>query len=205
MTGGPIGLTGGADDFFAVNPIPGRALRLGSFSFNQNTLWTIRRADDRDRAVPVRVGSRPQPVGPSAQGGPRGRGRAVARQERVRAKLQAFVLGSVIGGIAGIIFMFDGGFVKPDFFVRRPRSTGTWSSSWAASPPSWALRSGAIVYWFVISVLNSVLTQVIGDGWWIFDTTDTGAIRYVLVGLTIVLLLVFRPRPAGRQGRGGHR
>ena len=41
-----------------------------------------------------------------------------------KLKLQAFVLGSVIGGIAGIIFMFDGGFVKPDFFVSQ--TTFNW-------------------------------------------------------------------------------
>ena len=111
-----------------------------------------------------------------------------------KLKLQAFVLGSVIGGIAGIIFMFDGGFVKPDFFVSQ--TTFNWylvvilgGVATVLGPPV-----GAIVYWFVISLLNSLLTQAIGDGWWFIDGTDTGAVRYVLVGLAIVLLLVFRPQ-----------
>ena len=32
------------------------------------------------------------------------------------------------------------------------------------------------------------------DGWWILDSTDTGAVRFVVVGVAIVLLLVFRPQ-----------
>ena len=39
------------------------------------------------------------------------------------------------------------------------------------------------------------MTQAVGaDGWWFISSTETGAVRYVLVGLTIVLLLVFRPQ-----------
>ena len=47
----------------------------------------------------------------------------------------------------------------------------------------------------VMALLNSVLTQAIGtEGWWFISSTETGAVRYVLVGITIVLLLVFRPQ-----------
>ena len=54
---------------------------------------------------------------------------------------------------------------------------------------------GAIVFWFFISAFNSILVQAIGrDGWWIIDSTDTGAVRFVVVGVAIVLLLVFRPQ-----------
>lgn len=196
VTGGPIGLTGGADDFFAVNPIPEGRYGWGSFSFNQNTLWTILVGWTIVIVLCLFVwGLARSPWGRLLKAVREDEDAARSLGKNVfKLKLQAFVLGSVIGGIAGIIFMFDGGFVKPDFFVSQ--TTFNWylvvilgGVATVLGPPV-----GAIVYWFVISVLNSVLTQVIGDGWWIFDTTDTGAIRYVLVGLTIVLLLVFRPQ-----------
>jgi len=196
VTGGPIGLTGGADDFFAVNPIPEGRYGWGSFSFNQNTLWTILVGWTIVIVLCLFVwGLARSPWGRLLKAVREDEDAARSLGKNVfKLKLQAFVLGSVIGGIAGIIFMFDGGFVKPDFFVSQ--TTFNWylvvilgGVATVLGPPV-----GAIVYWFVISVLNSVLTQVIGDGWWIFDTTDTGAIRYVLVGLMIVLLLVFRPQ-----------
>ena len=196
ITGGPIGITGVAKDFYAINPIPDGRYGVGSFSFNQNTLWTISVGWTIVIVLCLFVwGLARSPWGRLLKAVREDEDAARSLGKNVfKLKLQAFVLGSVIGGIAGIIFMFDGGFVKPDFFVSQ--TTFNWylvvilgGVATVLGPPV-----GAIVYWFVISVLNSVLTQVIGDGWWIFDTTDTGAIRYVLVGLTIVLLLVFRPQ-----------
>jgi branched-chain amino acid transport system permease protein len=197
LTGGPIGITGVARDFFAVNPIPEGRYGWGSFSYNQNTLWTMIVGWTLVvlASLFVRGLSR----------SPWGRLLKAVREdeEATRSlgknvfglKLQAFVLGSVIGGLAGIIFTFDGGFVKPDFFVAQ--TTFNWylvvilgGVGTILGPPV-----GAIVYWFVISVFNSLLVQAIGnDGWWFISATDTGAVRFVLVGITIVLLLVFRPQ-----------
>ena len=197
ITGGPIGITGVADEFFAVNPIPSGRYGWGGFSFNQNTLWTMVVGWSLVIVFSLVVWGLVR--------SPWGRLLKAVREDEEAArslgknvfklKLQAFVLGSAIGGVAGIIFTFDGGFVKPDFFVAQ--TTFNWylvvilgGVATVLGPPV-----GAMLYWFVISLFNSLLTQAIGsNGWWIIDTTDTGAVRYVLVGVTIVLLLVFRPQ-----------
>lgn len=196
ITGGPIGLTGVADGFYAVNPFPDGRYGWGAFSFNQNTLWTITVGWCLVALSCLLVWGLAR--------SPWGRLLKAVREDEEAArslgknvfvlKLQAFVLGSIIGGVAGIIFMFDGGYVKPDFFVAQ--TTFNWylvvilgGVATVLGPPV-----GAMVYWFVISVLNSVLTQVIGDGWWFIEGTDVGSVRYVLVGVAIVLLLVFRPQ-----------
>ena len=197
ITGGPIGITGVADDFFAVNPIPAGRYGWGAFSFNQNTLWTMAVGWTTVVLCSLMVWGLVR--------SPWGRLMKAVREDEEAArslgknvfklKLQAFVLGSVIGGLAGILFIFDGGFVKPDFFVAQ--TTFNWylvvilgGAATVLGPPV-----GAMVYWFVISLFNSLLTQAIGnDGWWIISPTDTGAVRYVLVGIAIVLLLVFRPQ-----------
>jgi len=196
ITGGPIGLTGVADGFFAINPIPEGRYGWGSFSFNQNTLWTISVGWTLVAVCCLLVwGLARSPWGRLLKAVREDEEAARSLGKNVFAlKLQAFVLGSVIGGIAGILFMFDGGFVKPDFFVSQ--TTFNWylvvilgGVATVLGPPL-----GAVVYWFVISVLNSILTQAIGDGWWIIEGTDVGSVRYVLVGVAIVLLLVFRPQ-----------
>ena len=197
VTGGPIGINNVADDFFDITPLPRGRYGWGSFSYNQNTLWTMLVGWSLVAIACLIVWRLTR--------SPWGRLLKAVREdeEATRAlgknvfgmKLQAFVLGSVFGGIAGILFAFDGGFVKPDFFVAQ--TTFNWylvvilgGVATVLGPPV-----GAIVFWFVISLFNSLLSQAIGaDGWWIISSTDTGAVRYVLVGLAIVLLLVFRPQ-----------
>jgi neutral amino acid transport system permease protein len=197
ITGGPIGITGVADDFFAVNPIPAGRYGWGAFSFNQNTLWTMTVGWTMVIVSSLVVwGLVRSPWGRLLKAIREDEEAARALGKNVfKLKLQAFVLGSVIGGLAGILFIFDGGFVKPDFFVAQ--TTFNWylvvilgGVATILGPPI-----GAMLYWFVISLFNSLLTQAIGnDGWWIISPTDTGAVRYVLVGVAIVLLLVFRPQ-----------
>jgi neutral amino acid transport system permease protein len=197
LTGGPIGITGVADDFFAINPIPPGRYGWGAWSYNQNTLWTM--------VVGWTLVVLASLLVRSLARSPWGRLLRAVREDEdatrslgknvFALKLQAFTLGSVIGGVAGIIFSFDGGFVKPDFFVAQ--TTFNWylvvilgGVATVIGPPL-----GAIIYWFVVSLFNSLLTQVIGaDGWWFISPTDTGAVRFVVVGVTIVLLLVFRPQ-----------
>lgn len=196
ITGGPIGINDVADDFYDINPIPRGRYGWGSFSYNQNTLWAMIVGWTLVALACLLVWRLSR--------SPWGRLLKAVREdeEASRAlgkhvfamKLQAFVIGSVIGGVAGIIFTFDGGFVKPDFFVAQ--TTFNWylvvilgGVATVLGPPL-----GAIVFWFVISLFNSLLSQLIGDGWWIISSTDAGAVRYVLVGLAIVLLLVFRPQ-----------
>jgi len=197
VTGGPIGISNVADDFFAINPIPRGRYGWGSFSYNQNSLWTMIVGWTLVVIACLIVWRLTR--------SPWGRLLKAVREdeEATRAlgknvfamKLQAFVLGSVFGGIAGILFIFDGGFVKPDFFVAQ--TTFNWylvvilgGVATVLGPPV-----GAILFWFVISLFNSLLSQAIGEnGWWIISSTDTGAVRYVFVGIAIVLLLVFRPQ-----------
>jgi branched-chain amino acid transport system permease protein len=197
LTGGPIGINGVAEDFYAINPIPRGRYGWGSFSFNQNVLFTM-------IVGWILVALCCWLVWALARS-PWGRLLKAVREDEdaTRAlgknvfamKLQAFVIGSLIGGLAGIVFMFEGGFVSPTFFVAQ--TTFNWylvvilgGVATVFGPPL-----GAIVFWFIVATLNALLTEAIGpDGWWILDSTDTGAVRFVVVGVAIVLLLVFRPQ-----------
>lgn len=197
LTGGPIGISRVADDFYDVNPIGRGRYGWGSFSFNHNTLWTMIVGWSLVVLVSLMVwGLARSPWGRLLKAVREDEEAARALGKNVFAlKLQAFVLGSAIGGLAGILFALRGGFVNPSFFIAQ--TTFNWylivilgGVATVLGPPI-----GAMVYWFVIATFNSVLTQAIGnDGWWVISSTDTGAVRFVLVGVAIVLLLVFRPQ-----------
>jgi neutral amino acid transport system permease protein len=197
LTGGPIGISGVAADFYAINPIPRGRYGWGSFSFNHNTLWTMVVGWTLVVLASLMVwGLSRSPWGRLLKAVREDEEAARALGKNVFAlKLQAFVLGSAIGGLAGIVFALRGGYVNPSFFIAQ--TTFNWylvvilgGVATVLGPPV-----GAMLYWFVISTLNSLLTQAIGsDGWWFIAPTETGAVRFVLVGVTIVLLLVFRPQ-----------
>ena len=197
ITGGPIGISNVADDFYAINPIPEGRYGIGSFSYNHNTLWAMIVGWTLVALASLGVWALAR--------SPWGRLLKAIREdeEATRSlgknvfamKLQAFVMGSVIAGIAGIIFTFDGGFVKPDFFIAQ--TTFNWYLVVILGGAATVIGPtvGSIVFWFVISVFNSLLSQAIGqNGWWFIDSTDVGAVRYVLVGVAIALLLVYRPQ-----------
>lgn len=197
VTGGPIGITGVADDFYAVNPIPQGRYGFGSWSFNQNTLWTMVCGWTLVALASLLVWRLTR--------SPWGRLLKAVREDEdaarslgknvFAAKLQALVLGSVIAGVAGVLFCLDGGFVKPDFFVAQVTFNWFVIVILGGMATIFGPAVGSMVYWFVISVFNSLLTQALGkNGWWILDSTDAGAIRYVLVGIATILLLVYRPQ-----------
>jgi neutral amino acid transport system permease protein len=197
ITGGPNGINRIAEDWKAINPIPEGRYGWGSWSFNQNDLWTMILGWTLVVLGCVLVWRLAR--------SPWGRTLKAIREDEeaarslgknvFAAKLQALALGSVFGALAGVILALDGGFVQPGFFLSQV--TFNWYLVAILGGLGTVLGApvGAIVYWFVISVFNSILTQAIGnDRIWFIDATDTGAIRYVIVGVAVILLLTFRPQ-----------
>ncbi len=197
ITGGPIGITGVSESFKSINPIPRGRYGFGAWSFNQNDVWTMIVGWTLVVLACVIVWRLAR--------SPWGRTLKAIREDEDAArslgknvfamKLQALALGSVFGAMAGIITVFDGGFVKPEFFVSQV--TFNWYLVVILGGIGTVLGApvGAVVYWFVISLFNSVLTQLIGNETYGFiDSTDTGAIRYIVVGIAVILLLVYRPQ-----------
>ncbi len=197
VTGGPIGITGIAKSFYSVNPLADGRYGIGSWSFNQNTLWTM--------IVGWTLVVLASLLVYRITRSPWGRMLKAIREDEEAArslgknvfgaKLQSLVLGSTIGALAGVIFVFDGGFVKPEFYVSQVTFNWYLVVILGGIGTVFGPALGSIVYWFAISVFNSLLTQAIGNrSFWFIDGTDTGAIRFVVVGLAVILLLVFRPQ-----------
>ncbi len=197
ITGGPQGIIGVASDWTSINPIPEGRYGFGAWSFNQNDLWTMLLGWTLVVLACLFVWRLAR--------SPWGRTLKAIREDEEAAralgknvfvmKLQALSLGSMFGAMAGIISTLDGGFVQPGQFLSQV--TFNWYLVVILGGLGTVLGApvGAVVYWFLISLFNSVLTQLIGnDSYWFIDSTDTGAIRFVVVGVSIILLLAFRPQ-----------
>jgi neutral amino acid transport system permease protein len=112
-------------------------------------------------------------------------------------KLQALVIGGVLGGLAGMLLAMDQQNVNPDnytsvvtFFVYTIVIIG-------GAGRAFAPIVGAVVFWVVISATDSLLRQAVDSGaitWSWFGPQQVGVARFVLVGLALMLIVVFRPR-----------
>ncbi|MFI7612938.1 branched-chain amino acid ABC transporter permease [Nonomuraea terrae] len=110
-------------------------------------------------------------------------------------KMQSLVLGGVIGCLGGFVYGLAYGSVQPDVF-----GTETTFFLYTMVILGGAARVfgpviGAMLFWVLLVLLNGTLSEAVAAGVITFiDTSQAGALRYVFVGLGLILLLVFRPQ-----------
>ncbi len=120
-------------------------------------------------------------------------------------KMQSLILGGVIGSFAGMMLALGNANVQPDNFSRDLTFfvlTGLVLGGVAKVTGSIV---GPMLFWFIYSFLDSLLRQLIdrpvriGD-FTVIQSTDIGVVVFMLMGLLLVLLMVYRP-----QGLFGNR
>lgn len=112
-------------------------------------------------------------------------------------KMQALVLGGVIGGAGGVFNALDTQSLNPDFF-----STAQTFFAYAALILGGAATvlgpvAGAMFFWFLLSLSDGLLRQLTGGNDPIIgfiSAQQVGAMRFILVGIFLALLMVFRPQ-----------
>lgn len=112
-------------------------------------------------------------------------------------KMQALVLGGVFGAVGGIVFALTTQSLTPDFYS--PPQT---FFAYAALIIGGAGRVfgpviGAMIFWFVLAVTDNFLRQATAGAQPLItfiDDQDVGAIRFILVGIALALLMAFRPQ-----------
>ena len=111
-------------------------------------------------------------------------------------KQQALIIGSVIGALGGIMLAIETQNVFPDFYIPLITINAFAIVILGGSGSVMGPLVGAIIYWFLFEWFDGFITGAIEGGWFgaLFDTTDTGAIRTVLLGTGLVLLMIFRPQ-----------
>jgi neutral amino acid transport system permease protein len=115
-------------------------------------------------------------------------------------KMQALMLGGVIGGMAGMIQVIQKGSIQPDTF--NPVITFTiWMILILGGPGrTWSPVLGSMIYWSLISFLENVLRELPeGPSDALEDTIglsdlNISQLRFMLVGLALLLLARFRPQ-----------
>ncbi|MFB9730498.1 branched-chain amino acid ABC transporter permease [Ornithinimicrobium kibberense] len=108
-------------------------------------------------------------------------------------KMQALVLGGVLGSLGGVVIALPSA-VIPQYYL--PSLTFfVWTALLLGGAATiFGPVLGAVIYWALMAFLSGVLPAMAGEGWLPMTETQAGYLRYVLVGLALMLLVAFRPQ-----------
>ncbi|MEJ5915529.1 branched-chain amino acid ABC transporter permease [Pseudokineococcus sp. 1T1Z-3] len=199
-TGGSGGLSGFAEAFYDLSPLdPGRSYGFGPWVFGSRLTWilVVGWALVALSCVLVYLLMR-SPWGRVLRGIREDEDAVRSLGKNVYAyKMQALVIGGVIGALAGFTFGVGRASVQPDlygteltFFVYTVLLLG--GAARVLGPVV-----GAAIFWVVLVLTENVLIQAVGAGYIpssIMSTTQVGQVRFMLVGLALMLLMIFRPQ-----------
>ncbi len=198
-TGGSDGLGRFSQGFYSINPFPSGTYGIGRVAFDERQTWALTVGWTLVVLTSVLVFL--------LMRSPWGRVLKAIREDEdaVRSlgknvysyKLQSLMLGGVLGCLAGFIVAWGRSNVQPDFF-----GTETTFFIYTVLILGGAARVlgpviGAILFWTLLSLTDNLLRQAKAAGY-ISDTILTsfqiGQVRFMLVGLGLMLLMIFRPQ-----------
>lgn len=197
VTGGVFGIQQFANDFFDLNPINEGRYGWGDFSYDHRSLWLMI------------VGWTLIALGVLGMyllvHSPWGRAvRATREDEQVARslgknvffiRLQSFMIGSVFGAFAGVLLAFANN-VNPDFYNLILTFWVYTALLIGGLGRVLGPVAGAVVFWFLFQWFEGFMRSSIEEGWYgsFLQDTDTGPFRFMLLGLILMLLVVFRPQ-----------
>ncbi|ANW65276.1 branched-chain amino acid ABC transporter permease [Mycobacterium sp. djl-10] len=111
-------------------------------------------------------------------------------------KLQALVLGGMIGGLGGVFNALQTKSLHPDFFSTAQTFYAFGALLLGGAATVFGPVIGAMLFWFLLAIPDALLRQAIAgpDPLLPFTDAQVGAIRFILLGILIALLMVFRPQ-----------
>ncbi|MET0453575.1 MAG: branched-chain amino acid ABC transporter permease [Mycobacterium sp.] len=111
-------------------------------------------------------------------------------------KLQALVLGGMIGGMGGILNALQTKSINPDFYSTAQTFYAFGALLLGGAATVLGPVVGAMLFWFLLAIPDALLRQAIAGPDPLLPLTDAqvGATRYVLLGILIALLMIYRPQ-----------
>ncbi len=120
-------------------------------------------------------------------------------------KMQSLILGGVIGTFSGMIFALDRGSVQPDNYSRDVTFYVLTALVLGGVAKVTGSIIGPMLFWGLFTFVDNFMRQVTEDpikvgNFTLLQSTQVGQLNYMLIGLALILLMVFRP-----QGLVGNR
>lgn len=112
-------------------------------------------------------------------------------------KMQSLVLGGLFGTVAGMFFAISNNSVQPDNYSRPFTFFALTIAILGGLGRVWGPVVGGIIFWMLLSGMENLLREAVNNGHIptsIMDGVQVGQVRFMLVGLGLILLMVFRPQ-----------
>lgn len=108
-------------------------------------------------------------------------------------KMQALVIGGIFGSLGGLVFAL------PSAVVPATYTTSLTFFIWTilllgGAATVFGPALGAVIFWVIMAFLDGVLPALAAEGILPISSIQAGTLRYVLVGLALMLLVIFRPQ-----------
>lgn len=198
-TGGSTGINSWADGFYDVNFLPSGRYGFGPWRFTSNTWWWMLVGWGLVALSALLVFALVR--------SPWGRVLKSIREDEDAArslgknvfsyKMQALVLGGVIGALGGVVNALATRAVLPDNF-----STNVTFFAYTALILGGAARTfgpiiGSVLFWVILQFVDVTLREASTQDLLpssLISGTQVGQVRFMIVGLGLALLMVFRPQ-----------
>jgi neutral amino acid transport system permease protein len=196
VTGSANGLQGYKGPFEALNPIPPGQYGFGPWVYNEYDWW-VRIFGWSLVAIAAFITWRlfKSPWGRVIKG-------IREDEDAVRAlgknvyfyKMQSLILGGVFGALAGMIFILPRAVVPSNyqtsltFFIYAILLLGGAATVFGPI-------IGSVIFWVLLSFFSGFIARAVEVGWLPFLTNiQAGQLRFILVGIAIMLIVIFRPQ-----------
>ncbi|MCR2793589.1 branched-chain amino acid ABC transporter permease [Microbacterium sp. zg.Y625] len=108
-------------------------------------------------------------------------------------KMQALVLGGIFGAMGGVVFAL------PSAVVPATYTTSLTFFIWTilllgGAATVFGPALGAVIFWVIMAFLDGVLPALAAQGVLPISPIQAGTLRFVFVGVALMLLVIFRPQ-----------
>ena len=199
VTGGSDGLSGFAGGFYNLNPVPEGTYGFGPWRYSERTVWVLMVGWALVLLATLLVALLIR--------SPWGRVIKAIREDEdaVRGlgknvyfyKMQSLVLGGVIGAVGGMFWVIAQASVTPGSFSPIPTFYAYAALILGGLARIWGPVVGSMLFWALLSLTQGVINEAVANDYIpnsIMDDIQAGNVRFMLVGLGLILLLIFRPQ-----------
>lgn len=196
VTGSADGLSEFNVSFRADNPLPEGSYDLGPWSYSANELWAFSFS-----LVLVVVcvfvlwGLMRSPWGRVVKGIREDEDAVRALGKNVFAyKLQVLIIGGIFGALGGIVYALPSN-VHPSLYVSS-LTFFVWTALLLGGAATiFGPVLGSVLFWIVQAFIGSLLPAMVNAGLLPFlSVSQTFTLRFILVGIGLMLLVVFAPQ-----------
>lgn len=112
-------------------------------------------------------------------------------------KMQSLILGGLFGTVGGMFFAISNNSVQPDNYSRAFTFFALTVAILGGMGRVWGPVVGGVIFWMLLSGVENVLKEAVANDKVpssIIDGVQVGQVRFMLVGLGLMMLMIFRPQ-----------